>query len=235
MGLVKLKRDGKMLNMDITWLGHSAFRLKGKQGVMVIDPFDPKKVGIAWSKQKADIVTVSHQHEDHNYLDGVGETDTRKEFGVFVIKGPGEYEAGGMFVQGWATFHDQTSGSERGKNTVYLIEVDRIRVLHLGDLGHQLSEKLIEEIGQVDVLLVPVGGVYTIGHEQAAKVVRAISPSYAIPMHYQINETTPALANKLEGLQEFLQEFGVSPEPMEKLTVTEGSLPEDTQIVVLKI
>ncbi len=222
--------------MDITWLGHSSFKIRGKEGTVVTDPFDPKSVGLEWKTPKADVVTVSHGHHDHNNVEGVQASAGRSEKGIFVVEGPGEYEVQGIVVRGWSTFHDEVSGKKSGKNVVYLIEMERIKVLHLGDLGHELSAELLEDIGQVDVLLVPVGGVYTIDSKTAAKVSKAISPAYVVPMHYQVRGLAPEVFKDLTGVDEFLKEMDVEKgEPMEKLSVAMSSLPEDTQVVVLKL
>ena len=222
--------------MDITWLGHSSFRIKGREGVVVTDPFNPKMVGLEWKNPKADMVTVSHGHEDHNYVNGVKPTNGREDKGVYIIDGPGEYEVQGVMIRGWNTFHDNNDGEKRGTNVIYLIELDRLTVLHCGDLGHELSEELLEDIGQVDVMLIPVGGIYTMDGKTAAKVTKLISPAIVVPMHYQIPGLNPQGFNQLTGIGEFTKELGLEPGmPQEKLTVAVANLPEDTQLVVLKI
>src|SRR3989344_2417944 len=141
--------------MDITYLGHSSFKLRGKGSIVVTDPFGPV-VGLPFPKHTtADIVTVSHDHEDHNAADLV-------EGNPFVVRGPGEYEIKGVGVVGLGVFHDDAGGTKRGKNTIYRIELDGISIVHLGDLGHELSSAQVDSLDGVDILLVPVGGVYTI-------------------------------------------------------------------------
>ena len=131
--------------MDISWLGHSCFRIKSSQAVIVTDPYPPE-TGYTLGKQTANIVTVSHQHPSHSYIQGVG--------GEYrVVNGPGEYEISGVLIIGIATYHDTQRGQIRGKNTVYVMEIDGISVCHLGDLGHVLTSEQVEEIGDVDVLL----------------------------------------------------------------------------------
>lgn len=222
--------------MDLTYLGHSSFKIRGKEGTVVTDPFDPQQVGLPWDPLKADIVTVSHQHPDHNYIKGVKPSADRESKGVLIIDGPGEYEANGIIVQGWQTWHDQEKGTQRGKNIVYLIEVERMRVLHCGDLGHELAEELIEEIGQVDVLLIPVGGIYTIDAKVAVKVTKAIGPSYVVPMHYQVANLN--LSQELSGVDVFLKEMEANGgvQPQDKLSVSPSTLPDDTpKVVVMKM
>lgn len=218
--------------MDITWLGHSCFKLKGKQLVVITDPFDPSMVGLPLAKQQTDIVTYSHGHPDHHYGD-VLKPRTDKE--IFVVEGPGEYEVSGIFVEGLGVFHDTKQGAERGKNTIYKITIDDVRVVHLGDLGHDLSDTLIEEIGTIDVLLVPVGGVYTIAHTTAAQIVSKLEPRIVVPMHYKVEGMKEDVFGEMKGVTDFLKLMGdVKATPQPKLTVTAGSLPEIMQVVVLE-
>ena len=147
-----------------------------------------------------------------------------------MVTGPGEYEIGGTLIIGIATFHDAEKGKERGKNTVYLMEVDEISVCHLGDLGHVLTAEQVEEIDDVDVLLLPVGGISTIDAALAAKVVRQLEPKAVIPMHYK----TEALNRELEPVGKFLKEIGVEQiNPQPKLSITKSSLPDSTQVFLL--
>lgn len=222
--------------MEISYLGHSSFKLRGKEGTVVTDPFEPQSVGLSWNKTKADIVTVSHQHSDHNYLQGIKSLPNQEKSAPYVVKSPGEYEINNILIQGWSTYHDDQSGSQRGPNVIYLIEIERIHILHCGDLGHDLSENLIEEIGQVDVMLIPVGGYYTIDANIAVKIIKAVSPSIVIPMHYQVPGLNPEIFTKLAGVGDFLKEMGGNgSEPQDKLSVSSSALPDDTQVVVLKI
>jgi L-ascorbate metabolism protein UlaG (beta-lactamase superfamily) len=208
--------------MEITWLGHSCFKIKGSQATVITDPYSPD-LGYSLGKPAAQIVTVSHQHPGHSYVQGVGDQPK-------VISGPGEYEISGSLIIGMATFHDGEGGKRRGKNTVYLIEVDDLAVCHLGDLGHVLSTQQVEEIGNVDVLLVPVGGVSTISAATAAAIVRQLEPKVVIPMHYK----TPALKRELETVDRFLKEMGVKEfASRPSLTLNKTSLPLSTQVLLL--
>ena len=207
--------------MEITWLGHSCFRLKGSDAIVITDPYGPG-YGYNLGKQTANIVTVSHQHDDHSYTKGVS--------GARVISGPGEYEFGGVLIIGMATYHDDSNGTKRGKNTVFLIKIDDIAICHLGDLGHLLSSQQAENLGNIDVLLIPVGGTFTIDAPLAAKVVRQLEPKYVIPMHYK----TPAEKLALEPVDRFLKELGAGQlEPVAKLSVTRANLPENLQVRLL--
>lgn len=208
--------------MDISWLGHSCFRIKGSHGIVITDPYSPS-LGYTLGEPTAHVVTVSHQHAGHSYVQGVGGEPR-------LITGPGEYEIGGILILGIATFHDEERGGKRGKNTVYLMEVDEVSICHLGDLGHVLTVEQIEEIDNVDVLLLPVGGVSTINAPMAAEVVRQLEPKAVVPMHYK----TPALEWELEPVERFLKEIGVSEvNSQPKLSLTRSSLPASTQAFLL--
>ncbi|MBI2909821.1 MAG: MBL fold metallo-hydrolase [Chloroflexi bacterium] len=208
--------------MEITWFGYSCFRLKGKEVVIITDPFG-KSLGYNLGKQAADIVTVSHSHPNHSNVEGMGGKPR-------VLEGPGEYEIAGVFVSGIATCHDKAGGKERGKNTVYLLEIDEVTVCHLGDLGHIPSTEQVEEMTPVDVLLVPVGGGGTLGASEAMEVIGLLDPKIVIPMHYRTEDMTL----ELETAERFLKETGhkeLSPQP--RLVVSPSGLPEVTQIVLL--
>jgi L-ascorbate metabolism protein UlaG (beta-lactamase superfamily) len=209
-------------SVDITWLGHSCFRIKGSQALVITDPFPPD-LGYTLGKQTPKIVTVSHQHPSHSYIQGIGGEPR-------LVKGPGEYEISDVLIIGVATFHDTEEGRKRGKNTVYLLEVDGISVCHLGDLGHLLSDEQVEEIGRVDVLLLPVGGVSTIDAAMAAEVIRQLEPRAVIPMHYK----TPAINRELEPVSKFLKEMGMEQvDSQPKLNISKSNLPASTQVFVL--
>jgi len=180
-------------------------------------------LGYSLGKPNAHIVTVSHQHPGHAYVQGIGGEPRR-------VTGPGEYEISGVLIIGIATFHDAEGGSKRGRNTVYLIEIDEVSVCHLGDLGHVLTAEQVEEIDNVDVLLLPVGGVSTINASMAAEVVRQLEPKVVIPMHYK----TQALNWELEPVDRFLKEIGVKEATSQpKLSLTKPSLPDSTQVFLL--
>jgi len=208
--------------MDINWLGHSCFRIRGSHATIITDPYPPS-LGYSLGKPTARIVTVSHQHPGHSYVQGIGGEPKP-------VSGPGEYEISGVLIIGIATFHDGEKGRKRGRNTVYLIEVDDIAVCHLGDLGHVLTAEQVEELGDVDVLLLPVGGVSTIDAPMAAEVVRQLEPKAVVPMHYK----TEALSWELEPVGRFLKEIGVEQVVSQpKLSFTKSSLPASTQVFLL--
>ena len=213
--------------MEITFLGHSSFKLKGKTGSVVTDPFDPQMVGFKYAGVEGDIVTVSHEHDDHNRASLVKGAKR-------VISGPGEYEILGISILGFPSFHDDKEGSVRGKNTIYVFEIDGLRIAHLGDLGHALSEELVEDLGDIDILMVPVGGEYTIGPNEATNVVSAIEPTIVIPMHYQMPGLKSETFSKLTPVDSFLKEVGLTSENLPKLIVKKEELGEDKKVVVLE-
>ncbi len=212
--------------MDIYWYGHSEFKLKGKDATILIDPYDPEMVGLKAPKPadtEANIVLQTHDHPDHSFLAAAGEKALK-------ITGPGEYEVKGVMINGITTPHDKTAGSERGKNTVFHLLMDRLNIVHLGDLGDLLTEEQVQEIGSVDILLIPVGGTYTITSKEAVEVVTQLEPKIIIPMHYNL----PGLKFPLEEVDQFLKEMASENiEPQAKLSITVDKLPEEPQIVVL--
>jgi L-ascorbate metabolism protein UlaG (beta-lactamase superfamily) len=211
--------------MEINYLGHSTFYLKNKEVKLICDPAG-EAAGFKQAKLSADIVTISHnQHEDHDDLSMITGDP-------MIISGPGEYEIKGVSIVGLATWHDEAEGKDRGKNTIYIIDMDDLRIAHLGDLGHKLSEKQAETLDGVDVLIVPVGGVYSLNPETAWKVVRQINPSVVIPMHYKTSEHGPVFA-KLSGVEDFVKVSGLEPKKETKLFLKASELPEELELVVL--
>jgi L-ascorbate metabolism protein UlaG (beta-lactamase superfamily) len=208
--------------LDVTWLGHGCFRLRGKNAAVVTDPYPPS-IGLKLQRLDADLVTISHEHPNHNFAQAVRDG--------YEIRGPGEYEVAGVSVIGIPTYHDAEKGATRGRNTVYLIEIDDVRVCHLGDLGHRLDDADAEAVSSIDILLVPVGGRTAINAAQAAEVVRQLEPRYVVPMHYAI----PGLKVELDPVDRFLKEMGVNAaEPQPKLSVQSSSGDYETKVVVLE-
>lgn len=216
--------------MTITYHGHSCFKLKGKLGTVVTDPFNDS-VGFSPSALSADIVTISHDHSDHNAISKVKGTSRKDK--PFVIDFPGEYEVGGISVFGTKVFHDDEKGAKRGPNLINVILMDGVRICHLGDLGHELTEAQISKIGIIDVLFLPVGGVYTVDPQRAIKIARSLDPSVIIPMHYKTSEHNTDTFGEMKTVEEFLNEYGSEVKPVEKLNIELGRLPEETELVVL--
>lgn len=213
--------------MEISFLGHSSFKIRGKTATLVTDPYSPQMVGLKFPKVEADIVTITHQHEDHNQKDQVLGSP-------FVVSGPGEYEVKNVSIFGISSFHDSSEGSERGQNTLFLIEMDGIRIAHLGDLGYKLSDRQLEELNGVDILLVPVGGIYTLDPRQASEVISQLEPKFVIPMHYNFPGLNSAVFGKMSTVEDFLKEMGEKGQYLPKLQISREKLPEETQIIVLE-
>lgn len=208
--------------MDLTWLGHACFRMRGKEGIVLTDPPDPKS-GHAIPKTEAHLVTISHDHPGHSSLRSVGGEPV-------VLTGPGEYEVQEILVTGIATFHDEEKGAARGKNTVFAIRVDDLVVCHLGDLGHVLVAADLEKLGEVDVCLLPIGGADTnLSAAMAAEIVHQLEPKVVVPMGYD-----PEARRKDGPFDRLLHELGVKDlTPVPKLSVTRSSLPGELQVVAL--
>jgi L-ascorbate metabolism protein UlaG (beta-lactamase superfamily) len=214
--------------MDITSLGHASFRIRGKAATVITDPYDSSAVGLKFPKHvEANVVTVSHGHADHNSVEQI-------EGSPYVIEGPGEYEVKGVGVVGISTFHDDAKGQERGRNTMYRLEIDGVAIVHLGDLGHTLSSAEVDQLGSVDILMVPVGGVYSLDPAGAVAVVNEIDPSIVIPMHYGRPELDQKQFGGLSPLSAFLKEIGKEAAPQAKLSTTKDKLPAEMQVVVLE-
>ncbi|MCH7492549.1 MBL fold metallo-hydrolase [Patescibacteria group bacterium] len=210
--------------MYITWHGQACFKIQGKETVIITDPYE-NKIGLKLPRLNGAIVTVSHDHYDHNNITAIGGDP-------FVISIPGEYEVQGIFIQGLTSWHDNKEGADRGKNTIFIFEIEEIKIAHLGDLGTTLSDQQLEKLERIDILLIPVGGTYTIDAKQAAAVVSQIEPRIVIPMHYKI----PGLNIKLQNAEPFCNEMGVKKnEAEDKLKITKKELPaEETKVILLK-
>lgn len=215
--------------MDIYWYGQACFKIKGKNASVILDPYDPAFTSLKLPKDlSADVVLITHGHQDHNFASAVTGTSGAKSM---VFDRPGEYEVSGVVISGINSFHDNAEGAERGGNTIFHLLFDNLDIVHLGDLGQsKLTEEQVAEIGQTDILLVPVGGVYTIDAKAAAEIVAQLEPKIVIPMHYKID----GLKFELERVEGFLKEMGaenVVAQP--KLFITKEKLPEEPQVVVL--
>ena len=215
--------------MEISWLGHACFQLRGKNVTLITDPFPPQQGEASrLSKLNASIVTVSHNHPGHNYAEGIRGTTADSK--PRVVHGPGEYEISDVLITGVASYHDNKNGQERGRNTIYVIHMDDLVICHLGDLGHTLQDEQLEEVADADVLLLPIGGEHSLNVSQAAEVIGQVEPRVVIPMHYQ--PATPDTPS--ETLDKFCKEMGVeSKQPQPRFTVTRNSLPLEMQIVLL--
>lgn len=216
--------------MRVTSLGHACFYLSSANASLITDPYAFEATGLKFPPKEADIVTISHNHADHNAKDMV-------KGQPIVVSGPGEYEIKGVRIIGISTFHDNDKGRKRGKNTIYHINMDEINLLHLGDLGHKLTEKEVDLFPEVDILFVPSGGFYTINGRQAKEVVFQLEPKIVIPMHYKIAGLKEDIGQHLETVDNFIKEMGQDKDRLtidKTLTVSKNKLPDELQIVVLE-
>ena len=214
--------------MQIIYLGHSSFLIKTNQAKIVCDPYPSNHPDLGLKCPKgitADIVTISHDHYDHTAISNVGGDP-------YVVREPGEFEIKGVNIYGVQVFHDEAKGAERGENNIYLIESEGLSVCHLGDLGHALDSEQANELSEVDILMVPVGGKYTLDAKKAAEVVSKVEPKVVIPMHYKVKDLTL----DIEGVDPFLKEMGAEGVEVQESfeSKSRDTLPEEMQVVVLE-
>ena len=222
--------------MKIKYLGHSSFKITGKSDedqniTIVTDPFDAKSVGFNFPTTEADIVTISHNHADHNSTEKI----KPKEGNLFIADTPGEYEVADMRIYGLNSFHDNKSGSERGNNTIFIYDFKEARVAHLGDIGHDLTSDLIEELENVEILMIPTGGVYTIDIKLALEIIGEIEPLIVIPMHFKTDKHNASYKD-LSSLDDFIAKASLPVQNVEELTIkTKSDLPNTLTIFNIAI
>lgn len=213
--------------MNIHWFGHSAFQLISQKGtVILIDPYG-KFLGYRMPKVKADIVAVTHDHKDHSQIQVA-------EGPYELINQPGHFSVRGVEIQGVATYHDNVEGAKRGNNIIFVFTVDGLRICHAGDLGHALDTRQLEQIGRVDVLMIPVGGKATLDGTGAAAVMKQLQPAVAIPMHYSTKAL--GLLGRLffAKADKFLQAAGQPVNVVEELVVTSETLAGQRGVYTLQ-
>ena len=214
--------------VNIVWLGHACFTLRGETKKLIFDPF--KGTGLKEPSEKADVILCSHSHSDHNNVRVV------KHDKSVVLEGfTGVKHIDSVSIRGITTFHDGAKGSQRGRNSVYTVRFEDITFCHLGDLGHELSQSQVGEIGQVDVLFILVGGFYTIGPQQARKVVESLKPRITVPMHYKLPNMS-ATFDALSTVEDFIR-TGDNVKRLDgpSFTVTKADLQEKEAIIVPKL
>jgi L-ascorbate metabolism protein UlaG (beta-lactamase superfamily) len=217
--------------MIISWYGHSCFKIQtrtkrgGEEVTLITDPFD-KSIGLRPPQGQTDIVTISHPHYDHN-------NTSLLKGDFFTIDAPGEYSIKDISIEGIDSFHDIEKGEKRGRNTIFVIESEDIRICHLGDLGEKLNEKQLERMNGVDILMIPIGGTYTLDGKLAEEVIAQVEPKIIIPMHYKI----PGLAIDIDDEKVFCAEMGNCPkETTQKLILKKKDIEEkENEIVLMSI
>lgn len=208
---------------EIRWFGHNCFRIRAREAIVLMDPVG-KKTGYSPSRQTADIVTVSHGDPESSATQMV-----KPEYAL--IDGPGEYELHAVFISGTRTYHDKAKGAEHGYNTIFEIDMDGMRFVHLGDLGHELDDDTTEALSNADILFAPAGGGPMLSPAEVAEVVGSLSPKMVIPMQYR----TAKGDKNLEAVDAFCKHLGIEmPQPVDKLTVKPSDLSDQMQIVLLQ-
>jgi L-ascorbate metabolism protein UlaG (beta-lactamase superfamily) len=209
--------------LDIVWSGHACFRLRGRDTTVVTDPYD-RSTGFPPLKLTADVVTISHTHPHHSFMEAVQPTGDRVRY----VDGPGEYEMAGSLIEGVATYRDKQRGKTVGKNTAFVIHLDDVSICHLGALAHTLTSMQIEALKDSDVLLVPIGGGTALDAAEAAEVVSQLEPRIVIPMYYGTS------SEPHESVERFCKELAVTDLTMQpRLQVARTTLPEETRVILL--
>lgn len=208
--------------MKIKWLGHSTFQIKSNAS-LVMDPYGPE-IGELPKGLTADVVTISHNHYDHNFSQGVVGNPK-------IINQTGDFNIDGFEIKGVPTKHDNEGGNKRGNNIVYCVAAEGLKLCHLGDLGHALTEQQLQEIGKIDVLMVPVGGYYTIDAKTAVQVVNQIKPKLVLPMHYKPENSSISLP--IAGVEQFNKLLGWDIVKVDELEVSQSSLPPKNREIIL--
>ena len=221
--------------MDITWLGHSCFQVRGKNVTLVTDPFSPQYGDTArLSKTNASIITISHNHPGHNHVEGIPGINGKTPR---VVRSPGEYEISDVLITGVASYHDNKHGQDQGRNTIYIIHIDDIAICHLGDLGHTLQEEQLEEVADADVLLLPISGQHGINVSQAVEIIGQVEPRIVIPMHYRPVGSDETGEEQTNPLDKFCREMGVDKNNVQsKFSLTRNTLttaPSELQVILL--
>ncbi len=221
----------------VRWYGQSFFQIESPAGKKIVT--DPHQIpAFGRNLVTADLVTVSHDHNDHNVLDAVENAKSARVFrGVKVDKGRADWDridekVGAIRVRSVATYHDNENGFSRGKNAAFVFDIEGLTICHLGDVGHELNAEQIKAVGKVDLLFVPVGGTYTINGEQAKKIVDALKPRlHVFPMHYGVPNY-----DDLNGPEEFLdsQKLKVVRQPLSnEFSIAPDAKPDAPTIVLL--
>lgn len=215
--------------MDISWYGLSCFRIRESGVTVICDPYDKKTSGLSLPRIKADIVTISHDRPGHNHAEGVG-GDPK------VLNGPGEYEVKNVVITGMTTYHKANGHDLPERNVAYFFDFDGFTVGHLGDLGQIPQQRQVEDLGEIDVLLVPVSGHNTLDAARITEVISLLEPKIVVPMHYRHPGLAKGLAESLEPVDKFLKELGITePDTESTLKLTKTGLPEETQVILLEV
>lgn len=209
--------------LEISWYGQAMFTIRGEGKTVCVDPVSPE-TGYEYGQVDADLVLVSHEHYDHNYVEGV--RGYRE-----VLRGSGVREFDGLKITGLPCFHDEEAGALRGENTIFTWEMEKMKLAHLGDLGHTPDPETMDTLSGLDIIMIPVGGVFTIDGSQAAGLAALVAPTLVIPMHY----STPHCNVGVDKLDLFVRDFEGDIKRVDErpLRITSGSLPRSTEAWVI--
>ena len=213
--------------LQIRWHGHSCFEITNDI-TLVTDPHDGKSIGINAPSVIGDIILVSHDHYDHNSVKSVEKEDSK------IVRGSGEKTVSNVLIKGFETFHDEVQGAKRGENIVYKFRVDDITFCHLGDLGHKLNDDMVEMLGDIDVLFVPVGGTFTLDVDEAWKVIKMVNPKIVVPMHYKVG----GLSLPVSGVDVFLEKNKSKCKVLRvgnEIDIEKDDLPEEQEVWVFTL
>jgi L-ascorbate metabolism protein UlaG (beta-lactamase superfamily) len=214
--------------MNISYFGHSCFKIEEKIDneniVLVTDPFN-KEIGLKVPNIEADIVSISHNHKDHN-------NSSVLRANPFMVNSAGEFDIKGIIIEGIYSYHDNKEGAELGSNIIFRFDIEGVSLVHLGDLGNVLDNKQLEKIGGVDILFIPVGGKYTLDAKKAVEVISQVEPRIVIPMHYQLPDCN---IKDIDGVEKFVKELGIEPSYEEKIKINKKDLPsDDMRLIIFK-
>jgi len=211
------------LSVEITWMGHAMFMIQDSKGTKIItDPYS-EKTGYRPPEVSADIVTVSHRHYDH---DNVAAVDGNPQ----IVGAPGKVDIKGIIIEGIESYHDEVNGKKRGRNTIFKFYLDGLTLVHMGDFGQPITGDQVDALKDTDILLIPIGGNYTIDADQAAEVIENIKPKVVIPMHYKTKDTVIDIAPP----DPFISQVQNVKEEESHVTVSKSSLPDETEIWVME-
>ncbi|HZD59237.1 MAG TPA: MBL fold metallo-hydrolase [Anaerolineae bacterium] len=211
-------------SIQLSWLGHSMFLLEGSDGVKIVtDPYSGK-TGYSVPKVTADIVTISHHHYDHDNIGAVGGSPK-------TVESPGNFEFGSTIIEGIQSYHDEVMGEKRGKNVIFKIFLNQLIIAHMGDYGQpKMMDEQLDALRGVDILLIPVGGTYTIDAEQAVEVVQRVEPKIVVPMHYKTRDCVIKVAS----VEPFLQRVSIVKRKEGSVQVSASEIPGKTEVWVME-
>lgn len=211
--------------MTIKWLGHSSFYIQSSNVSIITDPFNPN-IGLKFPKISADIITVSHDHYDHSYTVGV-------EGNPVIINNLGKHTINNIEITGIQSYHDDQNGATRGQNIIFKFTIENMTLVHFGDIGHILNQKTIDQLSSVDIIMLPVGGTFTIDPIKALEIFHQLNPKFILPMHYQIEGLV--VSSRLLSVEDFINRSGLDYEKVTELNISKEKLPTNPKIIIFNL